>query len=124
MQTAPPLIQPTAPAAVPAGTQSSGTVSNLSKSVEVVQPVASIHQVKPQGRDLEQTLDDVAEYLRDYLKANSRDLEFRVDMDRGKTVILVRDASGAIVRQIPGEEALTLKERLTVGSGTFLDTFI
>ena len=124
MQTAPPIIQPAAPSVVPAGTQSSGTVSTAAKPVEVVQPVASVRQVRPQGRDLEQTLDDVAEYLRNYLKANSRELEFRVDADHGKTVILVRDASGAIVRQIPGEEALKLQERLSASSGTFLDTFI
>lgn len=125
MQTAPPVNPPApAPSAVPAGSQSASATAAGSKAVEVVQPVTAVQALQPQGRNLQQTLDVLAEHLRKYLRASARDLEFRVDVDAGTTVIVVRDASGAVVRQIPGEEALQLLQRTNVGSGTFLDIFV
>jgi len=64
----------------------------------------------------------VAQQLRDYLRSNGRDLEFRVDADTDAMVITVREAaSGEVIRQIPNEEALQMRRYLDEWSGTFLD---
>jgi len=64
----------------------------------------------------------VAQQLRDYLRSNGRDLEFRVDADTDAMVITVREAaSGEVIRQIPNEEALQMRRWLDEWSGTFLD---
>jgi flagellar protein FlaG len=64
----------------------------------------------------------VAQQLRDYLRSNGRDLEFRVDADTDAMVITVREAaSGEVIRQIPTEEALHMRRYLDEWSGTFLN---
>jgi flagellar protein FlaG len=64
----------------------------------------------------------VAQQLRDYLRSNGRDLEFRVDADTDSMVITVREAaSGEVIRQIPNEEALQMRRYLDEWSGTFLN---
>jgi uncharacterized FlaG/YvyC family protein len=63
----------------------------------------------------------VARQMSTYLRLNSRDLEFRVDVETGNAVITVRDAAGNVVRTIPGEEALEMLRRGNVQSGTFVD---
>lgn len=94
------------------------------RPAEAVQPVAPVQDRPQDGRDLQQTLADVAEHLRQYLKSVARDLEFQVDVDSHRTVIIVRDAGGSVVRQIPGEEVLRFQQRLNEGSGTLLDLVI
>ena len=72
--------------------------------------------------DVRQKMAAVAQQLRDYLRSNGRDLEFRVDADTDAMVITVREAaSGKVVRQIPTEEALQMRHYLDEWSGTFLD---
>ncbi len=64
----------------------------------------------------------VAQQMRDYLQSNGRDLEFRVDADTHDMVITVREAaSGRVIRQIPNEEALQMRQYLDEWSGTFLN---
>ena len=72
--------------------------------------------------DVRQRMAAVAQQLRDYLRSNGRDLEFRVDTDTHAMVITVREAaSGEVIRQIPTEEALQMRHYLDEWSGTFLD---
>jgi|KBSMisStandDraft_5_1062788.scaffolds.fasta_scaffold420860_2 flagellar protein FlaG len=64
----------------------------------------------------------VAQQLRDYLRSNGRNLEFRVDTDTHAMVITVREAaSGEVIRQIPSAEALQMRHYLDEWSGTFLN---
>ena len=64
----------------------------------------------------------VAQQMRDYLRSNGREMEFRVDADTHAMVITVREAaSGKVIRQIPNEEALQMRQYLDEWSGTFLD---
>jgi uncharacterized FlaG/YvyC family protein len=63
----------------------------------------------------------VARRMNDFLRSNSRELEFQFDAASGAPVITVRDAAGNVVRTIPGEQAMQMLRRLTVESGTFLD---
>lgn len=68
-----------------------------------------------------QRMQAVAQQLRDFLRSNGRDLEFRVDADTDSMVITVREAaSGEVIRQIPSEEALQMRRYLDEWSGTFL----
>ncbi len=50
----------------------------------------------------------VAQRVNAYLRSVSRDLEFQVDATSGKAVITVKDASGNVVRTIPGEDAMQM----------------
>ena len=67
-------------------------------------------------------MEAVAQQMRDYLRSNGRDLEFRIDADTDAMVITVREAaSGEVIRQIPNEEALQMRRYLDEWSGTFLN---
>ena len=74
------------------------------------------------AQDVRERMAAVAQQLRDYLRSNGRDLEFRVDADTHDMVITVREAaSGKVIRQIPNEEALQMRRYLDEWSGTFLN---
>ena len=78
--------------------------------------------VAPSQGELRERMAAVAQQLRDYLRSNGRDLEFRVDADTHAMVITVREAaSGEVIRQIPNEEALQMRRHLDEWSGTFLN---
>lgn len=66
----------------------------------------------------------LAQRVSDFLRSNSRDLEFQVDASSGDAVITVRDAAGNVVRTIPGEEALQMLRRGNVEWGTFVDSVV
>ncbi|MDF3019856.1 MAG: FlaG protein [Steroidobacteraceae bacterium] len=105
---------------------------SLKSSVPASEPVAKQGaSVPPTPRDapavpsqgeLRQRMAAVAQQMRDYLRSNGRDLEFRVDADTRAMVITVREtASGKVIRQIPNEEALQMRRHLDEWSGTFLN---
>jgi hypothetical protein len=75
-------------------------------------------------RSMQERWDAVAKQMNNYLRSSSRDLTFRVDFPSGHAVITVRDAAGAVVRTIPGEEALQMLRRTSVESGTFVDSMV
>ncbi len=109
-------------------TQAVSPMSSAPVSEPVVNPGASTAPtpraapaVAPQV-DVRQKMAAVAQQLRDYLRSNGRDLEFRVDADTDAMVITVREAaSGEVIRQIPTEEALQMRHHLDEWSGTFLN---
>jgi uncharacterized FlaG/YvyC family protein len=70
----------------------------------------------------EQTQLKIAEQVQRYLQSSTRNLEFQVEGESGTAVIVVRDASGEVIRRIPGEEALQLMRRLNAQSGTLVDS--
>jgi flagellar protein FlaG len=76
----------------------------------------------PSQGEVRERMAAVAQQMRDYLRSNGRDLEFRVDADTNAMVITVREAaSGKVIRQIPNEEALQMRQYIDEWSGTFLD---
>jgi hypothetical protein len=75
-------------------------------------------------QDLSQKRAALAQQMSKFLRANSRNLEFQIDRESGSAVITVRDASGNVVRTIPGEEALQMLRRANVESGTFIDSMV
>ena len=94
-------------------------VANPGTSVAPIPRAAAVAVTQGEMRE---RMAAVAQQLRDYLRSNGRDLEFRVDADTRAMVITVREAaSGEVIRQIPTEEALQMRHYLDEWSGTFLD---
>ena len=55
----------------------------------------------------------LVEQINDFMVANSRNLQFRVDNSTNQTVItVVNPNSGEVIRQIPSEEALRLAAQM------------
>jgi flagellar protein FlaG len=64
-----------------------------------------------------ESLRAVVKQIESFLKGNERSLSFSVDETTGRTVISVRDAaSGDLIRQIPGEDALRIARALANGA--------
>jgi flagellar protein FlaG len=85
-------------------------------------PTSRAASVATSQGEQRQRMAAVAQQLRDYLRSNGRDLEFRVDADTDAMVITVREAaSGEVIRQIPTPEALQMRRYLDEWSGTFLN---
>jgi flagellar protein FlaG len=96
-------------------------VVNPGTSVSPAPRAAAAAAAVAQG-EVRHRMEAVAQQLRDYLRSNGRDLEFRVDADTDAMVITVREAaSGEVIRQIPSEEALQMRRYLDEWSGTLLD---
>ncbi|MBA1146971.1 flagellar protein FlaG [Ectothiorhodospiraceae bacterium WFHF3C12] len=61
---------------------------------------------------------EAVEKVKDFVQVVSRDLEFSVDEETGRTIIRVYDSeSGSLIRQIPPEELLDLAENLDQARG-------
>ena len=94
----------------------------VAKPGATVAPTPRAAPEAPAQNELRERMAAVAQQMRDYLRSNGRDLEFRVDADTHDMVITVREAaSGKVIRQIPNEEALQMRRHLDEWSGTFLD---
>jgi flagellar protein FlaG len=78
--------------------------ANASGSAQSAQPVSSV------------STDDVkaaVEQMKDFAQVMSRQLQFDVDDDSGRTVVRVLDKdSGDVIRQIPSEEVLALARHM------------
>jgi flagellar protein FlaG len=60
-----------------------------------------------------QSAQSVAERIRQYLRESGRELDFRVDEDTNRMVVVVRDRhTGEVIRQIPAEEILRIARSL------------
>ena len=83
---------------------------------EEVPPGARAPEISlPEPPDLSRMI----EKLNDYLRQNSRNLQFRYDDSSGRTVITVIDAgTGDVVRQIPSEELLAMAARMRMAAQT------
>ena len=58
-------------------------------------------------------LESVTRQIDSFLKSQNHQLNFRVDQGSGKMVVTVTDAeTGEVIRQVPGEEALKMAQRI------------
>ena len=85
-------------------------------------PPEQLPAVAKPSTDFSHTRQVIAEQVSRYLQASTRNLEFQVDSESGKAVIVVRDADGQVIRRIPGEEVLQIMHRLNAQSGTLIDS--
>jgi uncharacterized FlaG/YvyC family protein len=96
------------------------TSATVTEAVQAVEPTAV--ERPPPAQNLLLTQQAIAEQVSRYLQSTTRNLEFQVDSESGTAIIVVRDASGSVIRRIPGEEAMQLMRRLNADSGTLLDS--
>ncbi len=67
----------------------------------------------------------VVEQIDTYLKGSRRELQFQVDEESGQVIVRVRDAAtGDVIRQIPGEEALRMARALQEKTPVLLDLIV
>ena len=68
-----------------------------------------------------QSLQQLADKLAEAVGMSGQQVQFSVDHDTGKTVLRVTDAeSGALLRQIPGDEALAMARILDQMKGVLI----
>ena len=58
-------------------------------------------------------IESVTRQIDSFLRSQNHQLQFRVDQGSGKMVVTVTDGeTGEVIRQVPGEEALKMAERI------------
>lgn len=83
------------------------------KSVEATSKAAPLIDSKEQARVSAQQLQSSVDQLNRLMKEGQRNLAFSVDESAGEVVIRVSDRNtNELVRQIPTEEALAIREHL------------
>jgi flagellar protein FlaG len=67
-------------------------------------------------------MESVRRQIDTFLRSTNLALQFRVDDASGRMVVSVTDAeTGEVIRQVPGEEALRMAERIDASIGALLD---
>jgi flagellar protein FlaG len=67
-------------------------------------------------------IESVTKQIDSFLRSIGRTINFRVDPASGEMVVSVLDANtGEVIRQVPGEEALQLAQRIEDGLSAILD---
>jgi flagellar protein FlaG len=67
-------------------------------------------------------IESVTRQIDTYLRSMNRSLQFRIDDATGRMVVTLRDAeTGEVIRQVPGEDALRMAERIQSGLSMMLD---
>ena len=69
---------------------------------EAAQPPATAHK-----------LESVTRQIDSFLRSKNHQLQFRVDQGSGQLVVTVTDGeTGEVIRQVPGEDALKMAQRI------------
>jgi len=67
-------------------------------------------------------IESVTKQIDSFLRSIGRTINFRVDPGSGRTIVSVLDATtGEVIRQVPGEEALKLAQRIEAGLSALVD---
>ena len=113
---------------VPASLPANNTRDTKTMVEAVPSTVASAVVQKPARsavyEDSGEAMAAIAARLQDYLRSSQRDIEFSVDVDTKTQVVVVRDASGEVVRQMPSEEVLRVLRNLHGGTGALFETTV
>ena len=81
-----------------------------------VQPPRGIPEANP-SEDLTELLEGLSQRLNEFVQENARELEFQVNDEGGRVVILVKQSeTGEVLRSIPPEEAQGLVDNLDSGA--------
>lgn len=58
-------------------------------------------------------IESVTKQIDSFLRSQNHNLNFRVDKESGKMVVTITDGvTGEVIRQVPGEEALKMAQRI------------
>ena len=97
--------------------------TNGAPAAGTAEGAVSQNHVQPSSGVDEQAVEEIVEELQDFAQQIERQLHFSVDEDSGETVIQVIDsATNEVIRQIPPEEILTLRDRLGEVQGLLFKT--
>lgn len=67
-------------------------------------------------------IESVTRQIDSFLRSINRTVQFRLDQGSGEVVVSICDAeTGEVIRQVPGEEALRIAERIEAQLSTMLD---
>lgn len=105
-------------------TQPSGNVAPSDGSAPAKQPVASVtnansSQPSPAERDAQ--VKQVVERINQAIQSLSSNLNFSVDKDTGITVVKVMDTeTNQLIRQIPGDEILSIAKAIDTLQGLII----
>jgi flagellar protein FlaG len=67
-------------------------------------------------------IESVTKQIDSFLRSINRSLQFRLDDATGQMVVTLRDSeTGEVIRQVPGEDALRIAQRIEDGLSTMLD---
>src|SRR5262245_56599701 len=93
------------------------------RSVDVPKEQAQVEvAAKAEAAATVTTVEAAAKQIESYLKSVGRSLEFRIDAETRRTVVTIRDTtSGEVIRQIPGDEMLSLARHLQQNAGNVLN---
>ncbi|MEQ8803303.1 flagellar protein FlaG [Haliea sp.] len=93
------------------------TTQTAAQSTAAIGAVEPPRETPATGEDMNEMLEGLSQRLNEFVQENARELEFRVNQDGGRVVILVRQSeTGEVVRTIPPEEALGLVNNLSEGA--------
>lgn len=85
-------------------------------------PPATADVPLAKGADLEAMAERVSELIGEFSRQAGRQLEFQVQSDSNRVVILVKSTdTGEVVRSIPPEEVQRLAETLAAGEPALID---
>jgi flagellar protein FlaG len=80
------------------------------------QPATPVHPIEVPK------IESVTKQIDSFLRSIGRTINFRVDPGSGQMVVSVLDANtGEVIRQVPGEEALQLAQRIEDSLSAMLD---
>ena len=75
---------------------------------------AELKEVSANASATRKQVEEAVATIQEFVQASRRNINFSVDDGSGRVFVRVTDAgSGAVIRQIPSEEALRLAENLT-----------
>lgn len=82
--------------------QTDATRQAVAAQREAAQPAPPAHKIESVTRQIDS-----------FLRSQNHNLNFRVDQGSGKMVVTVTDGeTGEVIRQVPGEEALKMAQRI------------
>lgn len=100
----------------PESTRANSTTEKISEVVQQQTKDLSVSAEIEEQESIDvsaEQIENAVSQLSEFVKTNSRQLNFSVDEGSNKQVVRVTDSeSGKIIRQIPTEEVLKLSERL------------
>ena len=86
-------------------------------------PAAEAPRQQPAARPVTiPKIESVTRQIDSFLRSINKSLQFRVDQATGEMIVTIRDdETGEVIRQVPGEEALRMAQRIEDQLSALLD---
>ena len=110
------------PSAAPLTGASGNSVAGPAEAIPATRPQPPAGPPAVERVDLEALLERIGEQISEYSRQSGRELEFQLQTDSSRVVILVKSSdTGEVVRAIPPEEVQRLAEALDAGRPALVD---